>query len=110
VLINSDALKQLLYGPIAGPATQHGHDWTTRVSRSLRPTLIKFGAFAIVMALLTAFLFFHLRSVPHGSDERLFRGVRRRVAPEGGTVRFGSPGSGWVRSTASRCCPTKRSS
>jgi phospholipid/cholesterol/gamma-HCH transport system substrate-binding protein len=28
------------------------------VSRSLRPTLIKFGAFAIVMALLTAFLFF----------------------------------------------------
>lgn len=28
------------------------------MSRSLRPTLIKFGAFAIVMALLTAFLFF----------------------------------------------------
>ena len=54
IVLNSDALKQWLFGTDRRTATQHRADRATRMRRTLRPTIVKFGVFGVVMALLTA--------------------------------------------------------
>lgn len=86
LLINSDLLKQLLYGPIAGPpATPHRWgcpDENTRHTDQVRHLRGCDGDADRLPVL-------HLRPVPHGCDERLFGGVHRRVAAQAGAVGAG---------------------
>ncbi|OOK70427.1 mce family domain protein [Mycobacterium kansasii] len=73
---------------------------------SSRPMIIKFGIFAVIMAVLTVFLFFIFGQYRTGSTNgysAVFNDVSRLKA--GQTVRVAA--SGWAPSTASRSCPTK---
>ncbi len=67
IVLNSDGLKKILFGDIDGPPRNTSSDRPTRMRRSLRPTLIKFGIFGIVMVLLTASLFFIFGQYQTGS-------------------------------------------
>ncbi|EUA37812.1 mce family domain protein [Mycobacterium avium subsp. avium 2285 (R)] len=73
-----------------------------------RATLIKFAIFAVVMAMLTAFLFFIFGQYRTGATNG-YSAVFTDVSRLKPGSRCGSPGSGWARSTAFRCSRTKRS-
>ena len=73
-----------------------------------RATLIKFGVFAVVMAVLTAFLFFIFGQYRTGSTNG-YSAVFTDASRLKPATRCGSPGSGWAPSTTSRCGRTRRS-
>ena len=73
-------------------------------------TLIKFTAFALVMAILTAFLFFIFSQTTNRLDERIFGGLHRRLATQNGGYRAGRGNSGRHRRRRCRCSRTARCS
>ena len=79
ILLNSDGLKQWLFGPIPGTAPEQRDDRNAGVTR-MRGTFIKFGIFGVVMVLLTAFLFATFAEVQNGFGQRLLRGLQGRIA------------------------------
>ena len=90
ILLNSDALKQWLFGPIPGPprntaqighAGMRAHDEHARQVHDLRCR--DAGADRVPVL--------HLRAVENRCDQRVFGGFRRRVATESGRHR---PGGG----------------
>ena len=85
ILLNSDALKNCLFGPLDGPPRNTAADRTAGMTRATG-TLIKFAVFGLVMALLTAFLFMVFGQYENRFDERLFGGLQRCVAAEVGRL------------------------
>ena len=79
ILLNSDGLKQWLFGPIDGTAPQQRDDRNAGVTR-MRGTFIKFGIFGVVMVVLTGFLFVTFAEVQNGFDQRLLGGLQGRIA------------------------------
>ncbi len=67
-------------GP-SGTAPEQRHDRNAGVTR-MRGTFIKFGIFAVVMIVLTAFLFATFAEVRTGSGQRLLRDLQGRFAAE----------------------------
>ena len=67
VLLNSDALKQALFGPIDGPAAQQRADRTARMTRLARHASSSSASSRVIMALLTVFLFFTFGQYRTGS-------------------------------------------
>ena len=105
-LLNSDGLKQVLFGPIDGPPRN-----TARLDSPddglTAPMIIKFGAFGIVMVLLTVLLFFifgQYRTGSTNSYSAVFTDASRLKSGR----RCGSPVCGSARSTTSRCTRTTR--
>src|ERR1700684_1385441 len=83
-------------------ATQHHADWAARMS-GLRPTIVKFGAFAVVMVLLTVSLFFIFGQYRTGSTtgySAVFADVSRLKA--GQTVRVAGIRVGTVKGVSLR--------
>ena len=66
ILLNSDGLKQWLFGPIDGTAAQQRADRNAGMT-GMRGTFIKFGIFGVIMVLLTGFLFVTFAEVRTGS-------------------------------------------
>ena len=82
IVLNADVTQtvHVRRTEIRRPAAQQRADRTAGMRRSLRSTLVKFGVFAVVMALLTGVLVLYLRSVPNRLDGGLFGCIRRRLA------------------------------
>ncbi len=89
ILLNSDALKNWLFGPLDGPPRNTAQIGDAGMTRSIG-TLIKFAVFGVVMVVLTAFLFVVFGEYENRCDERLFGGLRRCVAAEAGRHASGS--------------------
>ena len=107
ILLNSDGLKQFLFGPIDGPPRNTAQIGTARMMRR-HGTLIKFVIFGIVMSFLTAFLFFIFGQYRTGADQHVLGRVRRRVAAQDRGHRPRRRYPGRHRQRPSNCGPTSR--
>ena len=107
ILLNSDGLKNGCSGRSTDRrATPHRSE--CRDDTRSTGTLIKFGIFAVVMAMLTAFLFFIFGQMRTGSTNGLFCGLHRCVAARKRATPCGSRASGWAPSRRCRCSRTAR--
>ena len=69
IVLNSEGTEEHHVWPDRRAAAQHLSDRAARMRRSLRPTLVKFGIFGIVMAVMTACLFFIFGQYQTGSTK-----------------------------------------
>ena len=106
LLINSDALKHCCLGPSPGRRetprrSGNPDDERTRNHHQVRGLRDCDGATDCVLVL-------HFQPVPNRLDQRVFRSLQRRVAPQGRTDRTGRRHPGGHRQRASLCATTRR--